>query len=60
MSLPKQDGLKIKTNIYLHGEQMLSLRELSARTNIPVSRLIRRGVDLLIREHRKILTPAGR
>ena len=41
-------GKIVKTNIFLRADQMAALRKLSAETDVPVARLIRRGMDLLL------------
>ena len=38
----------MKTNIFLRAEQMAALKKLSAESDVPVARLIRRGVDMLL------------
>jgi hypothetical protein len=39
---------KVKTNIFLTVKQMAALRKMSSKTDVPVARLIRRGVDMLL------------
>ncbi len=46
-------GPKIKTSIYLNQERLTALKEISDRTLIPMSVLIRRGIDLVIAEYTK-------
>lgn len=42
----------VSTTVYLRGDQVRELRKLSAKTRIPQSVLIRRGVDYAIKETR--------
>lgn len=42
---------KVSTTVYLERRQTEALRELSKRTGVPQSEYIRRGVDLILREH---------
>jgi hypothetical protein len=48
----------VKTNIFLRADQMAALRKMSADTDVPVARLIRRGVDLLL--SKKVAKGSGR
>ncbi|MBM4398567.1 MAG: ribbon-helix-helix domain-containing protein [Deltaproteobacteria bacterium] len=45
-------GRKIATTMYLTPEQDSLLKELSRQTRLPVSELVRRGVDLVIDRHK--------
>lgn len=45
-------GPKVKTSIYLDKERLSSLRQISDRTLIPMSVLIRKGIDAVITEYR--------
>jgi hypothetical protein len=44
---------KIKSAIYLYEEQIRALKKLSVRLDEPVSKLIRQGVDAILKMHRK-------
>jgi len=46
-------GPKIKTSIYLNRERIKALKTISDRTLIPMSALIRKGIDLVIAEYAK-------
>ena len=51
--MPKQKvgrGPKIKTSIYLNQERLTALKKISDHTLIPMSVLIRKGIDLVIAE----------
>jgi hypothetical protein len=50
---PSRGEEKEKTNIYLLKSQMKALRAISERTDIPLSALIRRGVDSIIAQFSK-------
>jgi hypothetical protein len=50
----------VKTNIFLRADQMAALRKISAQTEVPVARLIRRGVDLLLAKSKKVAKGSGR
>jgi hypothetical protein len=41
---------KVKTNIYLYTRQMAALKKISSNTDVPMSALIRRAVDLLLKQ----------
>ena len=42
-----------KVNIYMHPETINKLKQISKKTLIPVSALIRKGVDYVIKEYSK-------
>jgi hypothetical protein len=42
---------KIKTVMYLEAEQVKALKKVQARWGTPVSELIRRGVDLILKKY---------
>jgi hypothetical protein len=42
---------KIPTTVYLTPEQDMALRTLTQRTKVPLTELVRRGVDLLLESH---------
>jgi hypothetical protein len=44
---------KVKTNIYIEQSTLKALKEISARTMIPMASLIRKGIDQVIREYSK-------
>ena len=46
-------GPKIKTSIYLNKERLAALKTISNSTLIPMSALIRKGVDMVITEYTK-------
>lgn len=46
-------GPKIKTSVYLNQERLTALKMISDRTLIPMSVLIRKGIDLVIAEYSK-------
>jgi hypothetical protein len=50
---PSRGEQKEKTNIYLLKSQMKALRKISEDTDIPLSALIRRGVDAVIAQFYK-------
>jgi hypothetical protein len=43
---------KIRTNIFLEKKQMDALRKMSVDTDTPIARLIRRGIDLVLKTHK--------
>ncbi len=43
---------KISTTVYLTPEQDRQLKELHARTKVPVAEYIRQGIDLILEKHR--------
>jgi len=47
MAKNKKESI-VKTNIFLRSDQMAALRKMSAYTEVPVARLIRRGIDMLL------------
>jgi len=42
---------KIPTTVYLTPEQDMALRTLTQRTKVPLTELVRRGVDLLLESY---------
>jgi hypothetical protein len=44
---------KVKTNVYLDRDLLDSLKKLAAKTEVPMARLIRRGIVLVLAEYRK-------
>ena len=48
-------GKKISTTIYITKEQDTRLKELNARTKVPVSVYIREGIDLVLERYRDVL-----
>jgi len=42
---------KISTTVYLTEEQVVALKELHARTRVPISEYIRDGIDMILRKH---------
>jgi hypothetical protein len=50
--MPKtKKGRKTKTSVYLDQARLVALKEISDRTLIPQSVLIRKGIDLVIAEY---------
>jgi hypothetical protein len=47
-------GKIVKTNIFLRADQMAALRKMSAETDVPIARLIRRGIDMLLLKNKKV------
>jgi hypothetical protein len=43
----------VKINTVITAEQLAALRKLSVKTEVPVARLIRRGVDVVLKSSRK-------
>ena len=41
-------GKKISTTVYLTEEQLAALKELNARTKVPIAEYIRMGIDLVL------------
>jgi Ribbon-helix-helix domain len=41
---------KVKTVLYLYKEQVVALKSLAARLDEPVSKLIREGVDVILKK----------
>jgi hypothetical protein len=50
----------VKTNIFLREDQMTALRKMSAQTDVPVARLIRRGIDMLLSKTKKVAKGSGK
>jgi hypothetical protein len=50
----------VKTNIFLRADQMAALKKMSAATDVPVARLIRRGIDMLLAKSRKVAKGSGK
>ena len=46
---------KISTTIYITPEQNEALKQLSAKTKVPVAEYIRQGIDLALEKYRGIL-----
>jgi predicted DNA-binding protein len=46
---------KISTTIYITPEQNEALKQLSAKTKVPVAEYIRQGIDLALEKYRDIL-----
>ncbi|MEK6606160.1 MAG: ribbon-helix-helix domain-containing protein [Myxococcota bacterium] len=46
---------KISTTIYITSEQSEALRQLHARTKVPVAEYIRQGIDLILDQHQAAL-----
>jgi len=44
---------KIKTNIYLFARQMKALKKISSKTDVPMSALVRRAVDLFLKQSKE-------
>ena len=42
---------KISTTVYLTPEQHARLKQLHARTRVPVAEYIREGIDLILKQH---------
>ncbi len=42
---------KISTTVYLTPEQHARLKQLHARTKVPVAEYIREGIDLVLKQH---------
>lgn len=42
---------KISTTVYLTPEQHARLKQLHARTKVPVAEYIRDGIDLILKQH---------
>jgi hypothetical protein len=42
-----------KTSFYIEPERLAKLREISKRTMIPMSALLRRAIDIVIKEYSK-------
>ncbi|MBI4509424.1 MAG: ribbon-helix-helix domain-containing protein [Deltaproteobacteria bacterium] len=61
---------KVSTTVYITAEQNEKLKELHARTKVPVAEFIRQGIDLVLERYREHLpgqvalfdseTPPGR
>ncbi len=47
---------KISTTIYITPEQNERLKELNARTKVPVAEYIRQGIDLVLEKYKAQLT----
>ncbi len=43
---------KISTTVYITPEQDLALKQLTARTKVPVAEYIRQGIDLALEKYR--------
>jgi len=48
---------KIKMALYFGAEQVETLRAISKRTDIPMSVLVRKGIDLVIAKYSRKKTP---
>jgi hypothetical protein len=48
-------GRKVATTVYLTAEQDSMLKQLQQVTRLPVAELVRRGVDLILDQHREKL-----
>ena len=46
---------KISTTIYITPEQNEALKQLSAKTKVPVAEYIRQGIDLALEKYRDML-----
>ena len=46
---------KISTTIYITPEQNERLKELNAKTKVPVAEYIRQGIDLVLEKYKAIL-----
>jgi len=42
---------KVSTTVYITKEQAQRLKELHARTKVPIAEYIREGIDLVLRRH---------
>lgn len=42
---------KVSTTVYITREQAVRLKELHARTKVPIAEYIREGIDLVLRRH---------
>lgn len=47
---------KISTTIYITPEQNERLKELNARTKVPVAEYIRQGIDLVLEKYKAMLS----
>lgn len=45
--------LKVKTNVYLDRDLLEKLKKLAAKTDVPMARLIRRGIVLVLAEYKR-------
>jgi hypothetical protein len=45
-------GRKVATTVYLTAEQDSMLKQLQQVTRLPVAELVRRGIDLILDQHR--------
>jgi hypothetical protein len=45
------DNKKKKTSLYIERDRLAKLKAISDRTLIPISTLMRRGIDLVIEEY---------
>lgn len=43
----------VSTTIYIYERQALSLKQLRARTRVPIAEYIRQGIELLLEEQRE-------
>ncbi len=43
---------KISTTVYITPEQDFALKQLTARTKVPVAEYIRQGIDLVLEQYR--------
>ena len=45
--------LKVKTNVYIDRAILEKLKKLAAKTEVPMARLIRRGIVMVLADYRK-------
>jgi len=51
--MPSSKQRKIKTALYLSPKQIKQLKKLALRLDVPMSQLIRQGIDMVLQKHKK-------
>ena len=49
--VPRMSRKKLSTTVYITPEQNARLKELHARTKVPVAEYIRQGIDLILTQY---------
>ncbi len=49
----KVKARKVKTNVYIDRDLLEKLKRVAAKTDVPMARLIRRGIVMVLAKHSK-------
>ncbi len=52
-TLLRMPRIKVKTNVYIDRDLLEKLKKVAAETEVPMARLIRRGIVMVLEDYRK-------